>query len=166
MKTATTSSTTINSFKRMVVKILRLGNQDVQTSFQVSPFGFDSNPIKDMVAIQSETSIKGETVVIGYIGKEHVTKVGETRLYSTDANGVLKSTVLLTDTGALELLGNDNYAVRYNELETAFNQLKSDFNNFANAYVAGGPTVVGLPVIVVPSTADIAPAKNEDIKTN
>jgi len=169
MKTAKTDTTTIDSLKRLIVKVLRLGTQDVQTSRQIAPFGLDSNPIKDMVAIQSETSIKGETVVIGYIGKEHVTKVGETRLYSTDSDGGLKSTVHLLDDGTLELLGNDNYAVKYNELETAFNQLKSDFNahtHITSATVGAALTLGVIAPPTSPSTANISPAKNVNIKTN
>lgn len=76
-----------------------------------------------------------------------------------------KDYVKVTPDG-LELLGNENYAVKYQELEKAFNELKNDFNNFANAYVPGGPATQGLPAKVLPSTADITPAKNEKIKTN
>jgi hypothetical protein len=66
----------------------------------------------------------------------------------------------------IELLGDSNFLVKYNELEKAFNELNDKFNSFANSYVAGGPTTQGLPVKVLPSDADITKAKNEKIKTN
>ncbi len=161
MKTGKVDSGLIDAAKTLIVKVLRLGNQDVQTSKQVSPFGVDSNPIKDMIAIQGETSIKGETVIIGYIGKEHITKPGETRIYSTDENGVLKSTVYLKDDETLELMGDVNFAVKFNELQTAFDELKLKFNTHIHPASSGttSPTTT-------PSTANISAAKNDKIKTN
>lgn len=154
MKTGKVDSGTIDGVKRLVVKILRLGNSDVQTSKQISPYGIDSNPIKDMVAIQGETSIKGENVIVGYIGKEHITEAGEIRLYSTDSDGVLKSTVYLRDDETLELMGDSNFAVKYNELKTAFDLLKVSVD--ANSAINSLP----------PSAANISAAKNDKIKTN
>tara|TARA_R110001632_G_scaffold50157_3_gene125244 strand:+ start:369 stop:863 length:495 start_codon:yes stop_codon:yes gene_type:complete len=164
MKTGKVDNGIVDAAKRMVVKILRLGANDVQTSKQISPFGVDSNPIKDMVAIQGETSIKGETVIIGYIGKEHITEAGETRLYSTDADGVLKATIHLKADDTLEMMGDSNFAVKFNELETAFNELKTKFNSHTHTGVTAGAGVTG--TTPTPSTANISAAKNIKIKTN
>jgi hypothetical protein len=161
MKTAKTDSTTINSLKNLVVKILRLGNADVQTSKQIAPFGLDSNPIAGMVAIQGETSIKGENVIIGYIGKEHITEAGETRLYSTDENGVLKSTVYLKKDDTLELMGDSNFAVKFNELEIVVNEIQSKLNTHIHPLSSGTSSATATP-----STSNISSAKNTKIKTN
>ena len=59
----------------------------MQTSIEAMPYGVDSNPIKDMVAVYSETTGKGETVIIGYLNKNLKAEVGEFRTFSTDSNG-------------------------------------------------------------------------------
>ena len=154
MKASKVLSSSVNGLKNVIVKVLRLGNSDVQTSKQVSPFGIDSNPIKNMVAIHSETGITGETIILGYINKECITNPGETRLYSTDLNGVLKSTVYLRDDETIEIMGDSNFAVKYNELAAQFNILKANVDACSSA--------LSLP----PSTADITLTKNDKIKTN
>jgi len=71
---------------------------------------------------------------------------------------------------AIELNGNSNYAVKYNELKTAFDQLKSDFDNFVstiyNLHVhpspAGGSTGT-TPTTGSASTADMSDSKNEKV---
>ena len=161
MKSSKVLSSTIDAAKKITIKVLRLGKSDVQTSKQISPFGVDSAPIKDMVAIHSETSEKGKSIVIGYINKECIAKAGETRLYSTDASGNLKSTVYLTNDGKLELMGDSNFAVKFNELELAFNEMQIKFNAHIHPLSTGTSTPTATP-----SIANILLAKNDKIKTN
>jgi hypothetical protein len=52
---------------------------------------------------------------------------------------------------------------RFEELETGFNQLKSDFNSFLT-HVHGGPGTPPAPP-VLPSTASISGAKINEVKT-
>lgn len=158
MKSSKVISTAINDAKNMIIKVLRLGTSDVQTSRQISPFGVDSNPIKDMVAIHSETGIKGETVIIGYVNKEHVADIGELRLFSTNESGEIKSTVFLRNDETLELMGDSNFLVKFNELQTEFNKLQSAYNSHVHA-ASGAPTSII-------STANISLAKNDKIKSN
>jgi len=160
-----TISSEINSVSQRVVKYLRYGKFDVQTSVQVAPFGIDSNPLKDMIAIYSQSMVKGETVVIGYVNKNQLAGIGETRLFSEDSDGVLATYLHLKNNGIIEIGGNTDFMVRYSALETAFNELQDKFNTFANAYIAGSPTVTGMPVAVSPSNADISGAKIDEIKT-
>lgn len=80
----------------------------------------------------------------------------------------------------LTLLEGTDFAVRYNELETAFNQLKSDFDALVTDYnshthpatttatVGPGPTLGDVTVTPTtttgsPTTADITPAKCDKI---
>lgn len=158
MKSATVLSTSIDSLKRTVIKVLRLGNSDVQTSKQLAPYGIDSNPVKDMIAIHAETGLRGDTIIVGYINKESITEAGETRLFSTDSDGVLKSTVYLKNDETLELMGNSNFAVKFNELQAEFNKLNSAFNSHVHAS-SGAPAVPQ-------SSANITLSKNDKIKTN
>lgn len=92
---------------------------------------------------------------------------GEKQIYSTNAAGTAKAaTVLLKADGTIEILDNTDFAVRYSALETAFNQLKSDFNALISAYNAH--THNGFappePVPLLPTAADITGAKIDEIK--
>lgn len=166
-------STEIDTLKRRIIKVLRFGKSDVQTAIECSPYGVDSNPIKDMVAIYSPTSEKGEVAIIGYINKNQKAEIGELRLFSTDANGVEKFYLWLKNDETIELGGNSNFAVKFNELKTEFNALKTDYNNHINEYnlhthlgvtVGSGATGITTPSTNV-NTSNIDNAKNDKIKT-
>ena len=165
-------STSITSGKR-IIKFLRMGKSDVQTSNEAMPFGFDSNPTKDLIAIYGQSATKGDTVIIGYINKNQLADIGELRLYSTDDNGNQKFYVWLHNDGTCEIGGDTNYAVKFNELKTEFNKLKDNFNNFLLAYnththvgvtVGSGATGMTTPSTET-NTSNIDNAKNDKIKT-
>lgn len=169
-------STAFDSLDRLKVKILRLGKSDVQDVLEISPYGIDSNPIKDMVAIYTETSEKGKSVVIGYINKDRLAAPGETRLFSTDADGVLKFYTWLKADGTLELGGSAKHLARFEELKTGFDQLKTNFNSFVSAFnshvhataavgAPSPPTPVPTVIPVTPSSASIDSSKIDEIKT-
>jgi hypothetical protein len=158
-------STEVDNLKRRVVKFLRYGSSDFQTSLEAGPFGFDSNPIKDMVAIYAESGTKGKTLIVGYLNKNQVANVGEVRLYSTDENGQQKMYAWLKNDGTMELGGDSDHLVRFSKLEEGFNKLRDDFNTFAQAYTPGGPSSVGTPPTIMQSQASIADAKINEIKT-
>lgn len=96
--------------------------------------------------------------------------VGEKKLYSLSA-GSISAFINLLSTGIIELNGNADFAVRYTALETAFNQLLSDFNALVTAYnlhVHPGVTVGAGSTLVTTSTgssssADITPAKVDEV---
>ena len=92
---------------RRILKILRLGKEDIQTSFESMPYGVDSVPVKDLIAIQMETSEKGKSVVVGYINKNQAASVGEIRIYATDTNGVEKGFVHLKNDGVITANGTE-----------------------------------------------------------
>jgi len=150
-------SSEFNTAKNRVVKFFRYGKSDVQTAFEVGPFGFDSSVPKDYIAVYAATGSNGETVIIGYLNKNQLANVGESRMYSTDAAGALKFYLLMKADGTAELGGNTKHLTRFEELEAGFNQLKTEFN----AHVHGG---AGTPP-TIPSTASIAAAKINEIKT-
>jgi hypothetical protein len=83
---------------------------------------------------------------------------GETKLYSTDAEGAEKSTHVLTDDGKHVFNGGEDFAVRFSALETAFNQLKSDHNGHVHVETGASTNV---PTVL--STASIADAKVRDV---
>lgn len=159
----TTLSTAVDSMNRLIQKVRRLGKYDIQTAPIAAPYGVDSNPIEGMVAIFAETSMKGDQVIIGYVNKNAIAEVGGLRLFSTNSAGAEQFYVYLRASNNLELGGDARHLARFEELETAFNELKGKFNTFANAYVPGGPLAIGLPASVSPSSADIAAAKIDNI---
>ncbi len=171
-----TLSTSIDKLNRRVVKFLRLGRKDIQTSLEASPYGVDSNPIKDMIAIYQQTGEKGKTIIVGYINKNQQAEPGEYRLFSTNAAGDEQTFIWLRADGTIEVNGDSDNMVRFSELESGYNELKSDFNShiinwnaFAAAYVPGGPTPVGLPPTATTSSssaASISGAKIDEIKTS
>lgn len=170
-----TISTELDNLNRRIVKFLRFGKSDVQTSLQASPPGVDANPIKNMVAVYASTEEKGKTVIVGYINKNQVAKPGEHKIFSMNDEGDEETYIYLKDDGTMEIGGASDFMVRYNELETAFNELQDsvnemvdEWNAFATAYVPGSPTVTGLPPTantVSNASADITPSKIEEIKT-
>lgn len=164
-------STSISAKVRSV-KFYWRGKSDVRNSDEFSPFGIDGNPLKDMVAICVQTGQDGKTFVIGYRNKNQIAEPGELRLFSLDDSGTEKTYQWFKKDGTIEILGNADNMVRYSELETAFNELKLDFNRLVatfNAHTHTGGTIMGNtgPVSVsgLTSSADISPAKIDEIKT-
>ena len=166
-------SSELDKVKRRIIKVLRFGRSDVRTSLEASPHGIDSVPVKDLIAIYSETGQDGDTVIIGYLNKNRLAEVGENRLFSTDENGVLSTFIWLKNDGTMEVGGDTDFMVRFSELETGFNQLKSDLNSLIstfNTHVHPGVTVGAASTLITvtletPSNADISNAKIQEIKT-
>lgn len=169
-------SNSYDSIGRLLSKFQRMGKNDIQEVVTVGPFGTDSRAVKDMVAIHAQTGVSGESVVIGFINKNCIAAIGENRIFSTDSDGVLSTYIHLKNDQTMEIGGNTDFMVRYSELESAFNELKSDhndlvtaFNSHMHATAATGPPSIPTPIPTsipaTPSTADITGAKIEEIKT-
>lgn len=161
---------------RIKVKFLGSGKKDIQEKDQVSPFGIDSSPIKDMIAVYSVTSEIGNEVIVGYIQKNQISDIGETRLFSTNSEGTEQISLHLKNDGTAEFGGDSDFMVRfsvlqseYNELRDSHNSLVNKWNAFALAYVPGSPSTIGLPPTASTastSSGDISGAKIEEIKTS
>lgn len=169
MNSSKVISSTIESLKR-VVKVLRFGRSDVQTAYEAMPFGVDSSPLKDMSAIYSETGTNGKAVIIGYINKNQMAEPGETRLFSLDSDGNLKTYLYLKKDGNMDIGGDDDFMVRYSKLEEAFNDLKESHNDLVQKYnihthLAPGGATSATATTATPSDADISGAKIEEIRT-
>jgi len=166
-------STKLDDQSRRLIKYLRMGKSDVRESLQASPYGTDSNPIADMVAVYAPTLQNGKPVIIGYVNKNQIADVGEHRIFSTDADGLVKMFIHLKNDGTAEFGGDAKNMVRFQELETGFNQLKSDFNSFITTFnihlhagVTPGIGTTASPITPgTPSAADISGAKIDEIKT-
>jgi len=167
-------SSSVDKLNRRVLKYLRYGKSDVQTSLEVAPYGIDSNPIKDLVAVFAETNENGRTVILGYLNKNQKAKPGEWRAFATNAQGDEKFYIWMKDTGIMEIGGDQNYAVKFNELKTEFNKLKDDYNNLVSTFnshthilaLSAGTGTAAVPAVGGnTNSSDIDNAKNEKIKT-
>lgn len=157
-------STAFDGIKRRLVKVQRMGKNDVRTPFEALPYGLDSNPIQDMVCVYSPTGENGKDVIVGYLNKNQLADVGEFRTYSTDAEGNLKFYTWLKNDGTMELGGTADNLVRYqklsDELTTFQNKLTTQLSLIAAGIATAGGSYSPGDVSI-----DISQAKIEEIKT-
>ena len=107
---ATVDSTSTEDGMRMI-KVDQFGAKE---PYECAPFGFDSNPVKDMTAVYADTSENGEPVIIGYINENQLSDIGELRLYNSN-----KSYIWLKNDDTIELNGNSRTIVAFIDLKTA-----------------------------------------------
>lgn len=157
-------STTVDSLQRRVVKALRMGKEDVQTSFDISSYGIDSNPIAGMIAVYEMTS-SGQTVIVGYINKNKLAGVGELRLYSTDANGTEKFFAWFKNDGTMQLGGTAHNLVRFTPLQTGLQNQDTAINTELTKIAAAINAIVPGSYIPTPISTNISSAKINEIKT-
>jgi hypothetical protein len=159
MQTSKVISTRIDSIGRRLIKFLGLGNKDVKETLVAAPYGIDSNPIKDMIAIYGPTAIKGEQVVIGYINKNSVAGVGELRLFSTNQQGNEQTYIHVKNDGKISIGGETNHLTRFEALEAAVALHEAALNTHTHTGNLGAPTSPPL----VPFVIDISAAKTNNI---
>lgn len=175
-------STVVQQGKRLV-KVLYSGNDDIRQMRDAGPYGIDSNPLKDMIAVYAHTSERGKDAIIGYVNKNALAAVGELRMFSTSEDGAASFYAWLKNDGTAEIGGNVDFLVRYSALETGYNELRDDFNalvlkhnQFLTEYkthvhtgvttgAGSSGTTVSTQTNADQSTADISGAKIEEIKT-
>lgn len=148
---------------------------DTRTANECSPAGLDCAPAGNLRAVYCKTTNDSIPVVVGYINTAQLSEPGDSRLFSTNANGNLITYIWLhnaTGNGQIELGGTTDNAVGYTQLAVQFNELNIKFNNLVaafNAHVHAGigipPTPVAGVIPALPSVADISTAKNEKIVT-
>jgi phage gp45-like len=66
---------------------------------------------------------------------------GEKEIYSSAA-GIKEAIITLLNTGNIEINGNSDFAVAFNDLKAGFDQLKSDFNTHVHASNGVPPTIL------------------------
>ena len=163
--------------RRHLIKFNKMGNNDTEETDQVLPYGIDSNPISDSRGLYTQTSVLGENFIVGYIGENQITEPGEIALFSTDDNGAVQIRFHLKKDGTAELGGNNDFLVRFNELEKGFNELRDDHNALIVKYNTHVHPYVGLVVGVpgattptastdTPSTANISASKISELKVS
>lgn len=121
------------------IKIRRLGNGDIQTARQVTPFGIDSSPIKKMRAVYAETNKKGKPVIVGYLNKELLAAEGETRIFSVDGDGALSIFVWLKSDGTIQLGGDADNLSRHSKLKEVVDELQDDIATLKQNFTSWVP---------------------------
>jgi len=148
----TISQKIISNFRK--IKLIYGGG--VSENYQATPSGFDSIPLKNSNPVQ----ITGKrNVVVGYIQKAVDDLIaGESIMFSKDkATGTIEATLIARGDGTLEINGDDDYAVRYTKLETAYNELQLQFNAHVTTFNAHVHPIPFAQVIVAASTPVSSP---------
>ena len=164
------TNTTFDTDNFREVAVVRLGGDDAQTADEVSPWGVDSNPVKDISAAFTESLEKGATVTLGYFIKDKKALPGETRLFATDANGAEKTRVWLHADGTVELGGtgdagsNTKHVTQYEALNTELQAVITKLNAQLTL-IQTGITGVGGTYARVDVTGNFTSAKLTNIKT-
>lgn len=151
---------------KLIVKVLGIGSKDVQTVYNIAPFGIDSNPVAGMRAIWAKTDNLEDRILLGILFEKATAESGETIVYSTNSSGIIQGKIYLKKNGDIEINGNADNAVRYSKLDDKLQSFKTDINTelgkiatAINAIVPGSYTPALLSI-------DISDAKIDNIKTS
>jgi hypothetical protein len=137
---------TLSKFKSFAIesgkRILTVMQYGAKTAKESYPFGFDSAPLADYTAIFLDTANKDESIIIGYINKNQIAKLGESRMYALGSSGDLLGFVYCREDGTTAINGDEFSAVRFQELKTQIdllqNQINSQWPLIASGIATGG----------------------------
>ena len=153
---ATVDSTSTEDGMRMI-KVDQFGAKE---PYECAPFGFDSNPVKDMTAVYADTSENGEPIIIGYVNENQLSDIGELRLYNSN-----KGYVWLRKDDTIELNGDSRTIVAFidlkTELENTINKLNVELTKIQTSIVALGGTY---PKVDVDINIDSSEVKDVKVK--
>lgn len=156
-------SSVIENGKR-IIKSKGIGGS-VMTTKEVAPFGFDSQPLEGMTAIYSDTTNADESVIIGYINKNQLAGIGESRMYSVGGPlGEVQATILCDASGRISLNGNAYNSVRYEPLESGLNGQNVLINAELSKIAIALNSLAPGSYVVNPVSINITAAKSETIK--
>ncbi len=150
--------TRVKQAAKAFIKVLRYGKNDVQTALPAMPWGIDSKPVKNELAIYAKTGNNAEPVIIGYI-KNFEGAEGETRIYATDTDGNDVFDIKLKGDGTCEIGGDSDNMVRYSDLNNELQSFVSNLNTQLSSALSG------IPYTWLDVTLDISDSKIDEIKT-
>ncbi len=148
----------------VIIQTIASGDQERDAEMYHNP-GISSAPTKQdrVVSVRLKS---GTRVIVGshnYRINIEVTD-GETKVYSTNADGtILKSVIKLDNDGNIDLNGDGKKFVTFSELDTALQTFKTALNLHVHASVTslGTPTPPATPMII-----DISAAETTTIRTD
>lgn len=159
--TSVVKEVVIEKDKTKSLKVFQFG---VKTADLVSDFGDDSSPLKDMIAIYSDTSETGESVIIGYLNKNQISNPGEKRIFSLKEDGSLSTSIHLKNDETLEIAGSINNAVTYSPLNIALQKQVLALNAELVKIAGVLNTLAPASYIATPVSIDISGAKVDNVK--
>jgi hypothetical protein len=150
--------------KVVLLQVEITDSDDVQTVELMTPPGVNSNPVDGSIVFIAQVGSAFKVALVADDGIEPTADRGEHEIYASEG-GVKKSSAFCKKDGTLVLNFGDDFAVRFNKLKEAFDQLKADFNTAVSQYnLHTHNGSVPVPTLTqTPSTADIDPAKIDDI---
>ena len=144
---------------------------DLQSVQLVSIGGEDYHPLPGAKVMVAQVGNAWKMAIVLDDGITPTAAGGERFLYSLTTAGALAALIKLRNDSTMELNGDADFAVAFNDLKTAFDQFQSDFNNFVTVkfnlhnHPTAPPGVVSVPSVTgAASTADIDPAKVATVK--
>lgn len=148
------------------LKILAYGGYDVRLVGECLPYGYDTNPIAKAKAFLTKVLGNGNDVVIGYRNKQAKAEPGESRLYATDEDGVVKFNIWLRADGSILIGDSDNpaaYTKHFVQYE-AFNTVLQNYLTTLNTNIASGISGAG-GAYTTPPAPNFSTAKTDNVKT-
>jgi hypothetical protein len=158
----TTFKSAVVSAGYRALKVLGYGSAPL-TADECAPFGDDSNPLKNMIAVYAATDEIGDPVIIGYLNKNQLAAPGEKRIYSLKPDGSLGFYAWLKNDGSMELGGTADNLVRYTPLNTGLTGQDTAINSEL-AKIALAIGLLGGSYAPGTITTDISGSKINEIK--
>lgn len=156
---------------RLMMQVQITDADDIQTVELMVPPGVDVNPPDESKVIVIDVSKAYKIAIVADDNIEPSMLEGEKKIYSINA-GTIAAFINLLKSGIIEVNGNADFAVRFTALESAFNELKGDFNQLITDYnghghggvQTGGGTSGVTNTPGTSSSADMSGAKVDTVK--
>lgn len=147
------------------IKLTRFGRNDHQEVIQITPFGIESTPVKDLKTIHTNTINDSKSLSIGIVCKHEKTQEGETRVYATNSAGVTQFEIYLKSNGTCQFNGTGEFLTKYNALDTALQAsilaLNTELGKIQEAIIALGGAYAFETV-----SLDISQSKATELETS
>lgn len=148
--------------KSLMLQLELSEEDDIQTVELINLAGEDNNPANESTVVVIKISESYKVGIAANDGIESTVDPGERKIYSYLA-GVIKSFAYFKKDGTLEINGNTDFAVAFDDLKVAFDQLKSQVTSNLTAISTAIGTLGGT-YTVIPLTASVDSAKVPTIK--
>lgn len=129
---------------------------DIQTVELFSPGGEDNGPVIGSRVIILDLGPAWKIAIAVDDGLTPSVGAGEKKIYSLDG-AVIQAFMTLFASGIIHINGDDDFAVRFNALDTALQTLVGSINTVLSTKLDGGGTAGTLSL-------DISPAKVDTVK--
>jgi hypothetical protein len=151
--------------QKIMLSVELIAKDDIQTVELMTHAGQQVIPPIDSLVFVLDYGQCYKIAIAGSDGITPTIDIGEIMLYSQDG-GLIKAFIKFLKDGILEINGNTDFAVAFDDLKTGFDALRTDMNTFIttiyNLHVHGPsplPSVTGTQ-----STANIDASKINTIK--